>query len=439
MTPNIKFKTVRLFALLVLAPLLCASVSTAQGSENEFGFILHIFGNANLDDRIDERDIDYVKEVISGGKSATNLTDANNDSKIDELDIEQIEAIVRGDENNITFIDSHNKTVSLKMPISRIVLFDAADALQILGCQDLIVGVGESFKTYYPNRYPEFSKKPGVGSSDAEAVLKAQPDIIIGASSGLESQLPSEIKLKVARFETWGGVVSGGSSGSDGQATVKDSVAIMGYLLNAREKATKYIEWNTKYMNAVSDRVSSIPEDKKVRVYVESTPESKNTLTSRTAIGKGHAANMLVEIAGGKNIFSSRGRIPMYKDTGREYGEIETEWVLDQNPDVIVGRAMGVGLLAYEMDNSSRLEAYRNDIMGLPGFDEVTAVKDNRVYIITNDGSLSPNYPSTAIYLAKCFYPDLFQDIDPIAVCQEYMDMMGLSLNVSQHSTFWYP
>jgi iron complex transport system substrate-binding protein len=439
MRQNTGHETAGFTALLFLAAMLCAGVSTAQGPENEFGFILHILGNANLDDRIDESDINYIKDVISGAKPATNLTDANNDSKIDELDIEQIKAIIRGDENNITFIDSHNKTVSLKMPISRIVLFDAADAMQILGCQDLLVGVGESFKTYYPNRYPGFSKKPGVGLSDAEAVLKAQPDIIIGASSSLESQLPSEIKLKVVRFETWGGVVSGGSSGSDGQATVKDSIAIMGYLFNASEKAAEYLEWNTKYMDKISDRVSSIPEDEKVRVYVESTPESKNTLTSRTAVGKGHAANMLIEIAGGKNIFAGQGRIPMYKNTGREYGEIETEWVLGQNPEAIVGRAMGAGILAYEMDNSSRLEAYRNDIMGLPGFDKITAVKDNRVYIITNDGSLSPNYPSTTIYLAKCFYPDLFQDIDPIAVCQEYMDMMGLSLNVSQHSTFWYP
>lgn len=435
----IGYRAARLAALLMLAALLCAGASTAQGSENEFGFVLHISGNANLDDRIDEYDIDYVREVISGAKPANNLTDANNDGNIDELDIEQIRAIIRGDESNITFIDSHNKTVSLKMPISRIVLFDAADALQILDCQDLLVGVGESFKTYYPNRYPEFSKKPGVGSSDAEAVLKAQPDIIIGASSSLESQLPSEVKPKVARFETWGGVVSGGSSGSDGQATVKDSIAIMGYLFNAREKAAEYLEWNTKYMNEISDRISSIPEDEKVRVYVESTPESENTLTSRTAIGKGHAANMLVEIAGGKNIFAGRDRIPMYKDTGREYGEIETEWVLDQNPEAIVGRAMGAGILAYEMDNSSRLKDYRDDIMSLAGFNEITAGKNNRVYIITNDGSLSPNYPSTTIYLAKCFYPDLFQDIDPIEVCQEYMDMMGLSLNVSQHSTFWYP
>ncbi len=440
MEPNIRIKTVGIAALLILAALLCAGVSTAQGSENEFGFVLHIFGNANLDDRIDEQDIDYVREVISGEKPATNLTDANYDGNIDELDIEQIEAIIEGDEDEITFLDSYNKLVSLEMPISRIVLFGAADAVQILGCQDLVVGANENYKTYCPNQYPEFSKKPSVGpysNPDAEAVLEAQPDIILGYSSSLESQLPSEIELKGVRFEIWGGAVSGGSSGSDGQATVKDSIAIMGYLFDAREKAAEYIEWNTRYMNEISDRVSSIPEDEKVRVYVESTPESSNYLTSRTAIGAGHGANMLVEIAGGKNIFA--GHIPMYKNTSYEYGEIETEWVLDQNPEVIVGRAMGAGLLAYEMDNSSSLEAYRNEIMGLPGFDEITAVKNNRVYIITNEGSLSPNYPSTTIYLAKSFYPDLFQDIDPIEVCQEYMDMMGLSLDVSEHSTFWYP
>ena len=87
-----------------------------------------------------------------------------------------------------------------------------------------------------------------------------------------------------------------------------------------------------------------------------------------------HKQEFRVAIAGGKNIFA--GHIPMYKNTSYEYGEIETEWVLDQNPEVIVGRAMGAGLLAYEMDNSSSLEAYRNEIMSLPGFDKMNMLNN---------------------------------------------------------------
>ena len=97
-----------------------------------------------------------------------------------------------------------------------------------------------------------------------------------------------------------------------------------------------------------------------------------------------------------------------------EYGDLETEWVLSQNPDVIVGRAMGPGIRPYENENDSLLQKYAQDIKALPGFDNVKAVKDDRVYIITNDYAVTPNYPSALMLLAKWFYPDEFSDLDRV-------------------------
>jgi hypothetical protein len=59
-----------------------------------------------------------------------------------------------------------------------------------------------------------------------------------------------------------------------------------------------------------------------VKVYLERTPEGDKPLVSRTAIGIGHAAHKLVEMAGGVNI--TVGNLPGYEDPPIEYGEIET-------------------------------------------------------------------------------------------------------------------
>lgn len=61
-------------------------------------FTLQIFGNANLDDSIDELDIEYVQGIIDGTNDETELSDANYDGKIDEEDIVQINQIIGGEE-----------------------------------------------------------------------------------------------------------------------------------------------------------------------------------------------------------------------------------------------------------------------------------------------------------------------------------------------------
>jgi iron complex transport system substrate-binding protein len=121
------------------------------------------------------------------------------------------------------------------------------------------------------------------------------------------------------------------------------------------------------------------------------------------------------------------------------YGSVETEWVLEQNPEVIVCRAMGEGIRPYELDDTSILAAHADEIRELPGFAAVDAAANDRIYIITNDYAISPNYPTTVALLAKWFYPDLFEDVDPVAIHQEYMDLMGISFNVSEHGAFFYP
>ncbi len=81
----------RILILLLLAIALPSGISAA-----DYGPA--IYGNANLDNVIDENDITYVNNVIIGTAKPTELADANLDDEIDEQDIQQIEQIINQSE-----------------------------------------------------------------------------------------------------------------------------------------------------------------------------------------------------------------------------------------------------------------------------------------------------------------------------------------------------
>ena len=416
-------KTLLMAVMLLLLP--------ASGN----GYTLHVIGNANLDDDIDELDLAYLQGIIKGDEERTWLSDADNNGVIDQSDIAQIERIINGTQSEITIIDSDNKTVTVKQPLERLVIYthQCAEILQLLGVQDKVVGVRDTFAEQ-PNRFPQMSQGQSIGSGaepDIEAVLKADPDAILAytwypSEESLDAKLPAEVN--VLRFDC--------ECSGQGPDDMRERIKLLGILMGARDRAEEYLQWHDGILSSVEEEVEKIPLDERVRVYLESTPEGDRPTSARTAIGTGHAAHKLVEMAGGLNIVA--GHLPGYEDTAFEYGDIETEWILSQDPEVIVGRAMGAGIRPYENVNDSLLQAYVQEIEGLPGFANLSAVEKGSVYIITNDYAITPNYPSALILLARWFYPDRFADMDPQAAHQEYVNMMGLDYDVRKKGAFFF-
>ncbi|MDD3564904.1 MAG: ABC transporter substrate-binding protein, partial [Methanothrix sp.] len=127
------------FGFVVLA---CAMLVIMPAVASDY--TLGIFGNANIDDTIDELDIEYVRGIIAGTNEATELADANYDGKIDEEDIAQIELIIQGDEKELTMRDSVDRVVTVNMPINRVIAFnkEQVETMRSIKSKDKIVGVG---------------------------------------------------------------------------------------------------------------------------------------------------------------------------------------------------------------------------------------------------------------------------------------------------------
>ena len=71
-----------LFVMIILASSPLLVVIPAAASE----YTLDVFGNANMDETVDETDIAYVEGIIDGTNEVTELADANYDGNIDAQD-----------------------------------------------------------------------------------------------------------------------------------------------------------------------------------------------------------------------------------------------------------------------------------------------------------------------------------------------------------------
>ena len=168
---------------LIQVMLLIASLA-APGMASDY--LLDIFGNANLDQDIDEKDAAYVEGIIKGTNPATNLSDANYDGKIDAQDIDHINRIILGEETELTLVDSLDRIVTVKKPINHAVvgIRNLLEMFQTIHVDsEHISGITASSNAEYNNLFlPDYIDIPAVGSSswnlDIEAVLNQHPDVV---------------------------------------------------------------------------------------------------------------------------------------------------------------------------------------------------------------------------------------------------------------------
>jgi len=400
---------------------------------NAATYTLDIFGNANMDDAIDENDVTYVKGIIDGTNKETELADANYDGKIDNDDITQIEQIIGGEDKKLTLIDDSGKIVTIKKPVDKVITIYNEDSVRALGASDMIVGVDE-YIAQDPYLYPDLCQKPNIGSSEIniEKIIGLDPDLVIASIYNSPEILDDHLKdtdIQVVRiYPRNEEELATYNDNNIMWASIQEDMLKLGYVLGKAGKAKEYVEWYNSVVTPIKEKVSKIPEENKPKVFTED--DSRGGMTER----KSSAHIMGVKTAGANMIAPGEKEAPDRM--------VSVEWIIKQNPDVYVARIETTNPTGgYNSDEGTDYKAYYDEIMGLPGFESVNAVKNNQVHIITGAFTYRTPLPIGIAYQAKWYYPELFADLDPQALHQEYIDRFcpGLEFNVSEHGVFVYP
>lgn len=392
----------RLFSLLfAICTWLALSAALVSSSE----YTLDIFGNANLDDRIDEADVAYIEGTVKGELQPTYLSDTDGDGSVTESDVEQVLKIINGSEEQIILIDDSNRTVKINMPVDSVVPLVDRDAkiLGVLKAQDLAVAVSSNIKESkeYRITLPGLTELEAVGSwtePDLEKLLEIQPDLLIAYSSSAKA-INDSIGNRVA-------VLSFGSSTPE---TTRDELLKLSYVLNRRENADVYFsEFHDKYLSIIADRISGLSKDDRPGVYVEASSQPYKTYNKNSVVQK------LVDLAGGRHIFSDL-------DGSGAFATLDAEEIIKRNPDVIIKYAEKNDS-GYEVIDTTKMQALRDEILGRPELAEVSAVKSGQVYVMSSYLSYGTDYPALLMYWSKWLHPDIFADMDPEAIHREYLD-----------------
>jgi len=214
------------------------------------------------------------------------------------------------------------------------------EILFALGLDNEIVGV-----SYYCNYPPQVKNKEKVGDfshPNIEKILSLKPDYIF--CTGLE-QAQVVWELKQMNLNVY---VADPMNIDELFNTISD----IGRITNKTIEAEQLIQKMKEEIGAITLRTNLIPQDERVKVFVEIWHEPLTTA------GKGSFIDELIVLAGGINIAH---------DIPRPYSNFSSEKVVSLNPGCII--------LAY-MDRDAPL----NLVSGRLGWDRIDAVKNKRVF-----------------------------------------------------------
>jgi iron complex transport system substrate-binding protein len=208
------------------------------------------------------------------------------------------------------------------------------------------LGLGEAVSgvSAYCNYPPEAAHKPRVGDfshPNMEMIFALKPDYVF--CTGLE-QAPVIEELKRLKFNVY----------AADPANIKElleTIRDIGKITGREKEAAVLIRKMQEDIEAVSAKAKLIPQDKKVRIFVEIWHEPLMTA------GRGSFIDEMIALAGGINVAH---------DVIRPYSYFSAEKVVNLNPQVII--------LAY-MDKETPLKLVESRF----GWAGIEAVKNKRV------------------------------------------------------------
>lgn len=254
---------------------------------------------------------------------------------------------------------------------------------------------------YIPDEYaalPVIGGWFGKETGNYETFISMHPDIVI---EGYTTDGGAARATVAERQEKMGSIPVVAVEDTTNATGYSEPIRFMGDLLGEEEQAEAMISFYEGVLATVTERVASIPDDERVRVYYAEGPKGLTT----DPTGSQHSE--LIELCGGINIADCA------LTPGIGMTEVSMEQIISWDPDVILAGD----------------PAFYATVWTDPLWQDITAVKTDRVYLIPRtafcwfDRPPGINRIIGIPWTAKVLYPDLFQDMDLEDLIREYHDL----------------
>ncbi|MDD4136815.1 MAG: ABC transporter substrate-binding protein, partial [Methanoregula sp.] len=171
----------------------------------------------------------------------------------------------------------------------------------------------------------------------------------------------------------------------------------LGTLTGHEQTAEVYAQLVENTTTTVMRGIAPIPRDQLPTVYFEG-------YSDYTAAGTGSGSDELLQMAGGKNSVAALSTASSPK--------VSAEWVVAQKPSYVM-----------KVISSKETRPFADVAAAMAkrtGWDTIPAVQDNHVYLFNSGIEYGPKSYIGLAYTAKILHPDLFPDLDPAAMLNEY-------------------
>lgn len=283
--------------------------------------------------------------------------------------------------------DSQGNEFEVPMEINSAIVLNSSiyEMICVLGKDDVVIGVGDTITS--PASALEKDKYGDWREPNVELILEAEPDIVFGYASWLDSGIAQQFTdagIPVCMLDLYV------------PSTIMNEVSFLGKLLDAEERAEAFNNDVREILDLVAQRTADLEP---ISVYWEGYTDYKS-------VGKGSGGDELMQLAKVKSLTGE-------EDTA--YPEISDEWLLENNPDMVVKMISSTkGIMGETINDPTAVQEVYNGIVSRPGWSGVNAVKDGKVLILYSRIGTSPlGLAMAPLYIAKTAYPDQFQDVDP--------------------------
>ncbi|MDA3809482.1 MAG: cobalamin-binding protein [Spirochaetaceae bacterium] len=247
------------------------------------------------------------------------------------------------------------------------------ETLFAIGAGDQVIGV-----TSYCDYPAEAATREIIGGFSAntisiETIISLNPDLVI---AGVSAHQPIAETLKSAGIPV---LSIEPKSVEEIKAVIEELAIITGH----KEQGKLLSEDITNRINYVTDRLSTLGEKNKVKVFYEVWDAPLMTAGPNSFTGQ------LISYGGGNNIFS---------DVEGEYPQVSSEELISRNPQAILSSDTHGDMLTIEAMGSRE------------GWKNIDAFKKNNVILL--DGNIvsrpGPRVIDAIEMIASALYPDLF-------------------------------
>ncbi len=401
---------------------------------------LWIVGNANMDDVLDRADIDYIKGIIAGKNNEImfdvklsefseriRVADANQDGVLDQKDIDKIESMYMATPDSpkqlVYYMDVDGALNSFHFPAKTVVSTYEQNSkqLQTIHAMDKVIAwdyqsAGHIYASAYKDGIPViFNSYNERKDPSADLMISYNPDLIATGSrtiycQTLEKALPANrTTMDILRISSW----------EDNR--VIEGTLTLGFALCKNTEALAYAEWADKWLNKISDAVSKLDSKDIVNVLA---PRGSYNDWNITFNGPRSGKFETSQLAGANNIITRN-----LTSTSTNV-VVADEWVKAQSDlDYIVA------IVYSDLDGQKRTvtsdpvypEGHEYDNrefynVAVKYWKTMTDAYGTQVHVVDNLVSQGTTYVIGAVYMAKWFYPEIFADMNPDAIFQEFMD-----------------